>query len=90
MKRLRIFLMMFALGLASVSFFNSIYDKWTEIPVELPQVKSETPIIIFPRYFNEIPGGGGGASGCDCGSPEFDQTSKQRRKVNKHKFSPRN
>jgi hypothetical protein len=60
---------MFALGLASVPFCNSIYDKWTEIPVNLPQVESDNLIYVFPRYEYEMPkGGGGGGSGCDSGS----------------------
>ena len=40
---------MLALGLASARFFSFIYDQWTEIQVDLPQVNSETPIIITPK-----------------------------------------
>lgn len=39
---------MLALGLASARFFSFIYDRWTEIQVDLPQVNSETPILVFP------------------------------------------
>jgi hypothetical protein len=46
---------MLAFGLASVPFFNGLYAKWNEIPVELPQLVSETPIYVFPRYTNEMP-----------------------------------
>ena len=47
--------MMFALGLASVPFFNNLHEQWTEIPVELPGVKSEIPIYVSPKYINEMP-----------------------------------
>jgi hypothetical protein len=57
----RIFLMMFALGLASVPFFNGLLEKWTEIPVNLPQVESEQPLIIDPKYKKEMRADGGGA-----------------------------
>jgi hypothetical protein len=37
------------LGLATVPFFNSLYENWSEIYVELPTVESESPIYIFPK-----------------------------------------
>ncbi|MBX7175094.1 MAG: hypothetical protein K1X72_29220 [Pyrinomonadaceae bacterium] len=40
---------MLALGLASARFFSFIYDQWTEIQVDLPQVNSETPIVIVTK-----------------------------------------
>ncbi len=52
--RFRIFLMMLAFGLASVSFFSELYENWTEIPVKLPQVESSTPIYILPIYKHEM------------------------------------
>jgi hypothetical protein len=55
MKRLRIFLLMFSLGLASVNFFNFAYEKLTEVPMKLPETRSEYPITVFPRNEKEIP-----------------------------------
>ncbi len=40
---------MLALGLASARFFSFIYDQWTEIQVDVPQVNSETPIVVTPK-----------------------------------------
>ena len=83
MWRFRIFLLTVALGLASTLFFGGIYEKWTEIFVELPQVRSDVPIYIFPRYFNKIPGGGGSGSGFSCHSIMSDEQLKQICKENK-------
>lgn len=46
--KFRIFLMMLALGLSSVTFFNTLYENWTEVRVNLPQVQSDTPILVSP------------------------------------------
>jgi len=55
---------MFTIGLASVPFFNELYEKWTEIPVNLPQVESESPIIvILPTERKPFDMAGGGSSG---------------------------
>jgi len=40
---------MLALGLSSVTFFNRLSEKWTEVRIDLPQVQSDTPIFVFPR-----------------------------------------
>ena len=40
---------MLALGLSSVTFFRALYEKWTEVKVDLPQVQSDTPILVYPR-----------------------------------------
>jgi hypothetical protein len=53
--------MMLALGLASVPFFNGLYEKWTEIRVDVPQIKSVTPLYISPKYKKEMRAHGGGA-----------------------------
>ncbi len=47
-SKFRIFLLMVAFGLSSVTFFNALYDKWTEVKIDLPQVQSDTPILVFP------------------------------------------
>lgn len=44
--RFRFFLLTLAFGLASVPVFNNLYERWTEIKVDIPQVESETPIIV--------------------------------------------
>lgn len=59
----RIALMTFALGLASVFVFNGSLKFPDEIQVNLPEVESESPIIVFQA--DALPGsrGGGGAGG---------------------------
>ncbi len=47
--RFRILLMTFALGLASVFMFDGSLKSSNEIPVNLPKVQSESPIIVFPK-----------------------------------------
>lgn len=41
--------MMFALGLASVIFFKSLNKKSDEVPLQLPEIKSTSPIYVYPR-----------------------------------------
>ena len=66
--RFRIFLMMLALGLAGVPFLNGVYEKWTEIHINLPQTKSGNPIYVFSKYESEMPHSGG--SGPDSQSSD--------------------
>ena len=80
MKRIRIFLLTLALGLASASLFNWIYDLWTEIPVRLPQVASDQPIVVFPGV---PPPGGGGSGGCE--TTECLENQWQDLKQHKHR-----
>ncbi len=47
-SRFRILLMTFAFGLASVFVFNGSLKLADEVPVGLPSVQSESPIIVFP------------------------------------------
>jgi hypothetical protein len=75
-SRCRIFLLTFAVGLACVPFFNDIYKRQTEIPVNLPQIQSEAPLYIIPKYQNEMPWGGSG-----CGFME----NKIEKKVKKNR-----
>ena len=44
-SRFRVMLLTFAFGLAVVPFSNDLYEKWSEIPVDLPEVESEIPIV---------------------------------------------
>lgn len=66
---------MLALGLLSVSSFNGIHERWTEISVDLPQLKSANPIYAFPRYNKEMPFGGGSPCCDEEGGPGY-KTSK--------------
>lgn len=52
-RKIRIFLLMLAFGLAAVRFFPFLYDKWTEIYVDLPKVESKSPIYIFPAMSSQ-------------------------------------
>lgn len=45
-SRLRTFLFTFTLGLTIVSFYTRLSEYLKEIPVNMPKVESETPIII--------------------------------------------
>ena len=45
-SQIRIALLTFTLGIASVGFFNSLYEKFNASYVELPRVNSDTPIVI--------------------------------------------
>jgi len=64
-QQIRIALLTFALGLASVWLINGSRYGLIEVPVNLPQTKSGEVIVVFPRYSSEIPhdvgaSGGGG------------------------------
>lgn len=48
-RKTRIFLLMLAFGLASVRFLPFLYDKWTEVYIDLPKVESDSPIFVFPK-----------------------------------------
>ena len=53
--KFRTALLMFALGLSSVAFFNWVSDYLNEARVDLPQVESKLPIIVLPKYGAEVP-----------------------------------
>ena len=64
-SKFRIALMTFALGLASFWMFDGLMSGLIETPVDLPKVKTDNVIVIFPRYSKEMPflpccGGNGG------------------------------
>ena len=46
--RFRVLLQTLALGLASVPLFNSLYKTGDEIPLNLPQIESESPLYVYP------------------------------------------
>jgi hypothetical protein len=45
-SKIRTALLTFVLGFLSVPFITGLYDKWSEPYVEMPEVVSESPIII--------------------------------------------
>lgn len=53
--RFRIVLFTLALGLASISFFNNLSEKWNEVSVKLPQTESESPIYVQLKKPEKIP-----------------------------------
>ncbi len=59
-------LLTFTFSLAVVPFSNALYEKWIEIPVDLPVVESESPVVVIipteRKPFN-IDEGGGGSGG---------------------------
>ena len=80
-SQFRTALLTFTIGLAGVPFSNAVYAKWTEIPVDVPQVMSDTPIILHIETegyrFNT---GGGGASGGSKEPPESACPKKKNKK----------
>ena len=44
----RVFLMAIAISLFTVTVWNRVSNYFNEIPVNLPQVSSETPLYVFP------------------------------------------
>ena len=64
-KGLRVFLLMLALGLSSVSFFKSLYGEFIVATIDLPQIVSNSPLIISPENtgFTSCCGGGSGPDG---------------------------
>ncbi len=64
--KIRIFLLMLAIGLASVPFFKSLHCKVLLDSINLPQTNSNSPLIVLPQYRNEMSyGGGSGPDGRD-------------------------
>lgn len=57
---LRVMLITIAFGLFSVSVYYRILDWNNEIPVTLPEVQSDSPIIVHPKNKKNMPLGGGG------------------------------
>ena len=75
-------------GIVSVPFFNGLYEKWSEPFVDLPQVVSDTPIIVDVeterKPFN-MAGGGGSGVRCRKHFLEDKIIPKKRKKFRKHK-----
>jgi hypothetical protein len=46
--KFRVLLLTLAFGLTSVPFFNGLYERWSRIPVNLPQTESESPLYVHP------------------------------------------
>lgn len=63
--------MTFALGLASLWFIDGMKNGLTETSINLPKVKSEKVMVIFPAKEREIPEGGGGGGGSGMLEEEF-------------------
>ena len=55
----RVMLTTFALGLAGVLIFSDLLNTSGEISVILPQIESESPLVVFPREEKSIPYCGG-------------------------------
>ncbi len=72
--------MTLAFGLACVPFSNAVYEKWTDISVDLPQVGSVTPIIVIPAYWYDMPCCFGSHAECDCRLIETNKTNSKKDK----------
>ena len=46
-SRFRVMLLTFTLGLAVAPFSNALYEKWSEIPIDLPVIESDSPIVVM-------------------------------------------
>lgn len=72
-QQIRIALLTFAFGLASVWFINGSKNGLIEVPVNLPQTRSGEIIVVFPRYSSEIShdvGASGGSRNEDRSKPD--------------------
>jgi hypothetical protein len=73
-SQIRIVLLTFTFAIASVGFLNKLTEKWIASDIELPNVNSDTPIIIkvctihTPPTNLNIGGGSGGANDTMCDS----------------------
>jgi hypothetical protein len=82
----RIALLTFIIGLLSVSFLTPLYDKWSEPWVDVPQVETESPLIVIlstdEHPFN-MNGGGGGSGGetCEDFIKSLGKLTKQSRQI---------
>jgi hypothetical protein len=87
-SQFRIAILTCILGIVSVPFFNGLYEKWSEPFVDLPQVVSDTPIIVDVeterKPFN-MAGGGGSGIRCTKHFLEDEIIPKKRKKFRKHK-----
>lgn len=65
--RFRILLITFTVGLASVFMMNGSLQTSDEIFVNLPQIESDSPIVVYPEYerFMRHVGGSGGITKCN-------------------------
>jgi hypothetical protein len=61
--RLKMFFVTLAIGLLVVNIWTRLADYYSEIPVNLPHVESESLIIVRPMPWKGMPRGGGGGSG---------------------------
>ncbi len=59
---IRVMVFTIALGLFSVSVTYRVSYYFKEVPVDLPSIESDSPIIVKPQTekFRMTPGGGGG------------------------------
>ena len=81
---LRAFLMAVAISLFAVTVWNWVSNYLDEIPVDLPQVSSDTPIYVFPAdcTYNPSPcGGGSGGGQFEILPPEHDPRIIQDRNL---------
>jgi hypothetical protein len=51
----RVFLLMLALGVASVPFFTGLYRTWAIDTINIPQTESPGPIVVIPTYPGKTP-----------------------------------
>ena len=63
-SQFRISLLTFTLGLAAVWMMNGLEFAWSEVPVDLPTVRSEEVLFVFPIERKNMHVGGGGGSSC--------------------------
>lgn len=91
-------LLTFTIGLATVFFSSGLYEKYGEIPVDLPEVESDSPIVVMVptgrRPFN-MDGGGSAGYGrdLDFGSDgrfvnSIEKKAKDNPKKGTSKFRP--
>ena len=76
--KVRIGLMTFALGLASVFVINGSLQFLDEVTVNLPETESGEVIVIHSKYPDEVWWGGGGCGGI------IKESKSERKEANGH------
>src|SRR5687767_2508222 len=84
-SRFRVMLLTFTFGLAVVPFSNLLFEKWSEIPVDLPEVESDSPIIVMVPNERRPFSDWGGSSPCGRSTADFDVSREKKAKDNPKK-----
>ena len=57
-------------GASGVWMMNGLALAWGEVPIDLPTVRSEEVLFVFPVERKNMHAGGGGGGGSSCHDPD--------------------